>query len=181
MFSDAEQIGRKRRKRIPNFSEMFDVKGSAGVTLPSVVSPFVSLSGLSGFTLVPSSQQQQGADVTSQTQRPVAKPRRSKQQQQQNGQTAIEAMDVSAQTQAAIAASQSQPSVAASDILSQMMEPDPEDFNERSFPQLSSHAQEQMIQVISAALRNFAATNDSRFLMTPHRQLIGGQDDHGDT
>ena len=151
------------------------VKGSVGG-----VSPFVNLSAMSGFTLGPTAQQQQTGDaLAAQTQRPVAKPRRSKPQQQQNGQVAAEAMDVSSQSQAV--SSTSQPSFPSSSLLSQVMEAEDEDVAERSFSQLSGSAQEQMLQVISAAIRNYAATNDSRYLMSPHRQIIGGQDDHGDT
>jgi nuclear factor NF-kappa-B p105 subunit len=167
---DTEQIAKKRRKRIPNFSEIFD-KGSVGV---SGVGPFLNLTG---FALSTTTQQQQTGDaLIAQTQRPVAKPRRSK-PPQQNGQIVAEAMDVSSQN----VSSTSQPPISTSSLLSQVMETEEEEVGERSFSQLSGAAQEQMLQVISTAIRSYAATNDSRYLMSPHRQIIGGQDDHGDT
>ncbi|XP_062517490.1 nuclear factor NF-kappa-B p105 subunit-like isoform X2 [Corticium candelabrum] len=173
---DAEQIGRKRKKRIPNFSDAFDGSlKTSGMSVPSDVS---SLFSLSGFMTVPmGTQQEQAASVSSLMQRPVAKPRRSKQPQQQNGQTTVEGMDISVQEPIPPVAMSS----SSASMLSQLLETNDNDADERPLTQLSGLAQEQMMVAISTALRSYATSNDPRYLMHPHKLLIGGQDDHGDT
>ena len=55
------------------------------------------------------------------------------------------------------------------------------DPSDRTFDSISQQVLEEISAVVTQAIRNYAATNDVKYLLAPHRQLAIAQDEYGDT
>eukprot|EP00118_Oscarella_pearsei_P017684 m.177408 g.177408 ORF g.177408 m.177408 type:complete len:939 (+) comp39158_c2_seq68:4396-7212(+) len=168
---DIEQIGRKRRKKIPNFQEsMFPrYAQNAGVSLPPSTSSFLGSLPFNFQPLQPSQQvQQQPQPPLVSSQLNGSQSQKSKGQKQNE-----EAMDVA--------------SLASSRQIRQMLTPqamdagDQMDPSDRSFDSITQQALEELSTVVTQAIRNYAATNDVKYLLAPHRLFAVSQDEYGDT